>query len=346
MIAVLFLLVGMAALSLAHELGHAAVARSLGLHITHIGIGLGPAWLRFEWRGTRWLIGPVPLGGFVRVAELGPEHIEWEQDGARWFSARCFIKRVAVIVAGPAANYGLAAVVAFALAFGWGIETGHSKGLKVVSVDEGARQAGLAVGDLVSHINGHAIESLRTLSFALADSGADGRAVVSLTRGGLELQMRMPRLRAPHGAWGLGAGYIVEPELRRLGPLPCLVHALVAPIVEAHAMLAHAAAALAPRREAGPRPLGIVGLADRVHATKGWDMRRVLMLAVSLSVAMGLFNLLPFPGLDGGRLFIEMVQAARRRRLPARFLVAIQVTGGLLLLAAWILLTGYEIGHL
>jgi membrane-associated protease RseP (regulator of RpoE activity) len=91
------------------------------------------------------------------------------------------------------------------------------------------------------------------------------------------------------------------------------------------------------------RPLGIVGLADRVQATKVWSARRGLMLAISLSVAMGLFNLLPFPGLDGGRLCIEAVQAARRRRLPTRSLIAIQVTGGSILLAAWLLLTAFEI---
>ena len=73
MIAVLLLLVGMAALSLAHELGHAAAARCFGLHITDICIGLGPALLHFERRGIRWMIGPIPLGGFVRVAELAPE---------------------------------------------------------------------------------------------------------------------------------------------------------------------------------------------------------------------------------------------------------------------------------
>jgi regulator of sigma E protease len=58
---------------------------------------------------------------------------------------------------------------------------------------------------------------------------------------------------------------------------------------------------------------------------------------------MGLFNLLPFPGLDGGRLCIEAVQAARRRRLPTGTLIALQVTGGLILLAAWLLLTAFEI---
>jgi len=347
MIAVLLLFVGMAALSLAHELGHAAAARTCGFHITDICIGLGPALLRFERRGIRWMIGPVPLGGFVRVAELAPDNIESKSEGTAWFSAGSIARRMAVIGAGPATNYVLAAIVTLALTFGWGIETGRAQGLRVVSVDEGTRQAGLAVGDLVSQANGHAVSDLRSLSNALADSDGGGLAMVSLHRGGLPVQVRLPRLRARSGAWGLGAAYVIEPELLQVGLARTLVHALSAPMLEARTMLVHAANVLTRRRTASARslgrPLGIVGLADRVQATKVWSARRGLMLAISLSIAMGLFNLLPFPGLDGGRLCIEAVQAARRRRLPTRSLIAIQVTGGLILLAAWLLLTAFEI---
>ena len=339
--AILLLLVGVAVLSLAHELGHAAVAFVLQLHITDLGLGLGPALLRFEWRGIRWMIGPIPLGGFVRVAELAPDATNVET--AACFSGKSLAKRIAVIIAGPAANYLLAALIALALAIGWGIETGHAKGLRVMSVDESTQKTGLTVGDLVSQINGVAIDDLRSLSRALKDSGSDGLAFVSLYRMGSLLQLHMPRQRARNGAWGLGAAYILEPELHRLGPLDGLVHAWTTPFLEARTLLVHAASMLRPRQATGARPLGIVGLADRVHTMKGWSLRRVLMLGISLSVAMGLFNLLPFPGLDGGRLCIEAVQAAQRRRLPTGTLIALQVTGGLILLAAWLLLTAFEI---
>ena len=343
MIAVILLLAGMAMLSLAHELGHAAAAYGFGLRVTDICIGLGPALVRFERRGVRWMIGPIPLGGFVRVAELAPEDTDLQDDGKSWFSVGSVAKRISVIIAGPAANYLLATVVALALALGWGVETGRANGLKVVSADDSAKQAGLAAGDLVSQVNGHAIGDLRSLSRALADSSDDGLALVSLRRGALDLAIRAPRLRARNGAWGLGAAYVIEPELRQLGLFEGMVHALAEPLLEARSMLVHGVATLTPRRAAGSRPLGIVGLADRVHATKSWSARRVLLLGISLSVAMGLFNLLPFPGLDGGRLCIEAMQTAWQRRLPARTIIAIQVTGGTILLAAWLLLTAFEI---
>jgi len=345
MIAVLLLFVGMAALSLAHELGHAAAARCFGLHITDICIGLGPALLHFERRGIRWMIGPIPLGGFVRVAELAPETTDVQSDGKAWFSAKFVVTRISVIIAGSAANYLLAAILALALGFGWGIETGHAQGLRVMWVDESARQVGLAVGDLVSQVNGHAIDNVQQLSHALTDPVRDGLALVSLHRASSPLQLRMPRLRARNGAWGLGASYVIEPELRRLSIFDGLVHALTLPMLETRTMLVHAVGMLTPRQAGSTRPLGIVGLADRVHSTKGWNVRRVLMLGISLSVAMGLFNLLPFPGLDGGRLCIEAMQKARGRRLPRRTLIIVQVMGAMILLVAWLVLSAFEICH-
>jgi len=343
MIAMLLLLAGMAMLSLAHELGHAATAYGLGLHVTDICIGLGPALVCFERRGIRWMLGPIPLGGFVRVAELAPEATDLQDNGKAWFSGISLAKRMTVILAGPAANYLLASSVALALALGWGIATGRANGLRVVSVDESAKHAGLAAGDLVAQVNRHAIDDLRSLSRALADSSDDGLALLSLRRGALALDLRMPRLRARNGAWGLGAAYVIDPELRQLGLFEGLVHALAEPLLEGRSMIVHGAATLTSSRKAVFRPLGVVGLADRVRSTKSWSVRRVLLLGLSLSVAMGLFNLLPFPGLDGGRLCIEAVQAVRQRRLPAHALIAIQVTGGMILLAAWFLLTAFEI---
>ena len=111
-------------------------------------------------------------------------------------------------------------------------------------------------------------------------------------------------------------------------------------------MSTHAMEALRSPRTSKHRPLGVVALADRVYTTSSWTLRRILALAVSLSMAMGLFNLLPFPGLDGGRLCVEAAQAVARRRLPPHALIAIQATGGLILLAAWLALTVFELYRL
>jgi len=339
MLAVFALLAGMALLSLVHEVGHAAAARLVGLHITDICLGLGPPLFSFERRGIRFLLAPIPLGGFVRVAEFSPDYRRPN------LSCSSSILRMVVIVAGPATNYLFAALTAFVLISVLGIETGGSKGLKVVSADAGAAHAGLVAGDLIFQVNGRPVKDLRSLSQALAASDADADAVVAVSRGRQPKELRMSRLHARSGAWALGAAYTVEPEIRRTGLGEALGYALARPLQESASMSARAAAAI-KASPANVRPLGIVGLADRVHAAKGWTWRRALTLAISLSVAMGLFNLLPFPGLDGGRLCIEAAQAICRRQLSPRWLIAIQVTGGLILLAAWVSLTAFEIHRL
>jgi regulator of sigma E protease len=212
--------------------------------------------------------------------------------------------------------------------------------LRVARADPGAAAAGLAGGDLLYQVNGQRVKDLPSLSAALASGGAE--ATVAVVRGGQPVLLHVARVRGRGGGWGLGAAYTTEPELRRLDGGQAWVHAVATPWAAAASMSTRAVAAVLAT-SAKERPLGIVALADRVHAARGWTWPRALSLALSLSVAMGLFNLLPFPGLDGGRLCIEGAQALCRRQLPRRWLVGVQVTGGLLLLAGWIALAAHEI---
>ena len=345
MIAVLIFFAGMAMLSLVHEVGHAAAASMLRLHITDVCIGLGPPLLVFHRGGIRISLAPLPLGGFVRVAELSEESDERPAVADR-FSGVSAIKRLTVIIAGPVANLLFATALAFAATLSMGIDTGHSSGLRVVRADDGPTLAGLATGDVVVQINGRTVRDLPSLSQSLETVDANGNANVTVSRRGETRQIILPRSRGRGGTWGLGAVYTAEPELRHVGPVAAASYALSAPLREAFAMAAHAMDALKSPRTSSHRPLGVVALADRVYTTRTWTVRRVLTLATSLSVAMGIFNLLPFPVLDGGRLCIEAAQALARRRLPTRVLIAIQAVGGLLLLTAWLALTAFEIYRL
>jgi regulator of sigma E protease len=337
MFAVLVLLAGTALISAVHELGHAVAAKLLGLHITDICLGLGPPIVTIKRGDIRILLAPIPLGGFVRVTELSPDYRRTD------LSFLPSVGRLAVIAAGPAANYLFASLVAFTLVLGLGVETGGGRALKVVSVDAGTAPFGLIAGDLVVQVNGRPVADLRSLSLSL--EAGDGDAVVTVDRKGQSVGLRLPRHHARSGAWGLGAAYTIDPEIRRAGLGEAVVYAVANPLRQAASWSARALAALktSPTKA---RPLGIVGLADRVHASTGWTWRRRLALAISLSVAMGLFNLLPFPGLDGGRLCFEGVQSILRRQWSTRWLYAVQVVGGLLLLVAWIALTAFEIFHL
>lgn len=96
------LLVGV--LVLVHELGHFAVARLCGVRVLRLSLGFGPRLVSARWRGTEYVLAAVPLGGYVRLLGEDPSDVVPEVERGRSFSSKPLWQRVAVVLAGPAAN--------------------------------------------------------------------------------------------------------------------------------------------------------------------------------------------------------------------------------------------------
>jgi len=321
--------VGLGGLILVHEFGHAVAARLAGLSVLDFSLGLGPSFARLRWGSTTIRFGVIPFGGFVRVAELEPG-----VEGADRFRPRSVVGRLLVTLAGPLANYLVAAMLAAAVAAGWGVDTGRVIGLQVTATGEHGAAAGLQVGDVVVAVGERHIERVADLAPAFGATGG-GPAQLRVLRDGRPVELVAQPIRS-NGRWGLGARYAVLPDLQPVQPPGALAAGLAYPVERSIELLRNAASMLAPNT--GVRPVSAVGLADRVSRAGAWDARRVLALLALLSVVVGLFNLLPLPGLDGGRAVLEVVEAARRRRLPARWAIGIQVAGGVVLLGLWLVL--------
>lgn len=325
---VIVVIVGLSVLALLHELGHAAAARLCGMTVTDFSVGLGPPWRRWQWGATRVSLAVVPFGGFVRVAEMAPDALE----DPRRFTLRNVSRRLAVTLAGPLSNYLVAACCGLAMAAGWGVDTGRIAGLEVTAVSTHANQSGLRPGDVLLSVDARPVTSLRELSTSLEQAhGAPVRLLVR--RGAVRRELDATPLERA-GRWGFGARYVVRPELREVGAAAAVAHGLTFPLSKARTVLGNAGQML--RASSAVRPLSPVGLADRVARSGQWDARRALGFAALLSVVVGLFNLLPLPGLDGGRLVIESTEAALRRRIARRVAIGIQVAGAVVLLALWL----------
>jgi regulator of sigma E protease len=316
-------------LTLIHELGHAAMARALGLHVTVLSVGFGPPFARFRVRGVAVLLCVVPFGGFVRVAELsGDEPTELP-----------LARKLAVILAGSGANYALAALLGVGLTLGWGRETGRVEGLEITAVSERATQAGLAMGDVIVRADDREVASVQALQEVF--QAANGAAVrLDVTRASV---VRRVEAIAEPGRAGLGARYVPRPELVRDGALRAIGSGLLDPARRTATLARNGYATIverfAPTRGGArggtsARPASPIGLASRVAQSGRWDARRVLSFGALLTVVIGLFNLLPLPGLDGGRAALALIERARGRRLRARAAFAIQLAGGLALFAA------------
>jgi len=163
-----------------HEFGHFWVARRLGIKVLRFSIGFGkPLWKRtFGKDKTELVIAALPLGGYVKMLD----EREGEVDAAeltRAFNRQSVKTRIAVVVAGPAANF-LFAIVAY-----WAMFVTGAPGLKPVVGEvtpaSYAAEAGVLAGDEILAVAGEATPTWEATVLALLDAGLDGQDTVGLT---------------------------------------------------------------------------------------------------------------------------------------------------------------------
>lgn len=148
-----------------HEYGHFWVARRCGIKVLRFSIGFGPALLRWHDRqGTEYAIAAIPLGGYVKMLDEREAPVaEHELDQA--FNRKTVKQRIAVVAAGPIANF-LLAILAFWLVAVVGIST-VAPVLGPVPSGTPAAQAGLHEGLEIVAVDGSDIRSWHDINLQL-----------------------------------------------------------------------------------------------------------------------------------------------------------------------------------
>ena len=171
---ILAFVVALGVLVTIHEYGHYQVARSLGIRILKFSVGFGPA-LWSTRRGsdqTEFAVCAIPLGGYVKMldereAPVPPEELH------RAFNTQTVGRRMAVVVAGPLANFVLA-IVLYWLMFMAGV-TGPRPIIGEVTPNGVAATAGLRVGDEILAVEGRPTVLWDSVMSAAVDGLLDGR---------------------------------------------------------------------------------------------------------------------------------------------------------------------------
>jgi regulator of sigma E protease len=159
-----------------HEFGHFWVARRLGFKVLRFSVGFGrPLWSRTARDGTEYVLAIVPLGGYVKMLDEREGPVASE-DLAAAFTRRPHWQRIAVLLAGPAANF-LFAILVLA---GTYLVQGSSDVRAVlgpVTVDSPAARAGVRGGDEIIAIGGHEITGQGEAVIGLLDAVSSGGPV-------------------------------------------------------------------------------------------------------------------------------------------------------------------------
>ena len=326
---ILMAIVALGVLIIVHEGGHFLVARLSGMRVDRFSIGFGPKLFSFTRKGTIFQIAAIPLGGFVQIAGLNPGEESIAADDPRAYPNRPVWQRLATIFAGPGTNYIFAAFLMVIIFLIYGVPVaGKLPVVGGVLDNTPAAAAGLKMEDELVSIDGTKLTDFEQVSKYIA--AAQGKPVkVDVLRDGKPMSFTIqPQKEAD--TWRIGIQ--IEPKLEyQAAPAgECVKEGLMFPIRQSAGILHGLKEILARRQKA--QFSGPVGIVKEMQRRIAQGFREALMIIAIISVYLGLFNLLPLPALDGGRLVFLGWEAISRRRVNQRIEQTVHLVGMVVLL--------------
>ena len=325
-----------------HEFGHYIAARLFKIEVEEFGFGFPPRLVKlFTYKGTEFTLNWIPFGAFVRPkGENDPGTTGGLAAASPW-------TRLGVLLGGPFMNV-LTGIIIFTVMFmRIGAPNPHSVQVVEVSTDSPAAAAGVQLFDLIKTLDGQPVDSMERLS-SLVQQNLDKEVTLGLEREGNLLSVKLtPRSNPPVNEGPLGIS--MSNAYEQVSLLQAIPAAAVTAGEQARQLFALPGKLLtgqaAPQesRLVGPKGMfDIYAEATRRDAAAGTSPLEpaavnVLFFVGTISVALGLTNLLPIPALDGGRIIFVLPELIFRKRVPAKYENVVHLVG----FAALLLLMGY-----
>ena len=342
-----------------HEAGHFWAARWTGSPGKEVAIGFGPRLLQWKRKKyeTQFFLRLIPAGGYCMF--YGEDDVEEkEKDDPRAMHHFAAWRRIVTVAAGPVMNFVLALIVAACIFASVGEDTHGVYGYTVIqSVVPGspAEAAGLKSQDVILSINGEDASGLAAdgenykVSALIDACAGDGPLSVAVKRGNETLTVQAtPRYDEAEKRHMLGVTLLVQytpgytsvslPRAVQLGARYC--------VQAGGAILGSLRDLVTTGRgfEESSGPVGIIRLIaeETQSAAKTSGAGAVItyaQLLVLISVNLGLFNLIPIPGLDGSRIVFLLIEAVRGKPVPRKAEAYVHTAGYVLLLGLMLVMT-------
>lgn len=328
-LSILGVIAGLGLLMVVHESGHYFAARAFGMRVTKFSIGMPPVLLRHQRKDspTIFQIGAIPFFAYVQIAGMNPlEEVDPNDKGS--YANASLLGRIVTIVAGSLANYVCASVLFFAGLIIGG-EMLHTTVVKNAFEGDPAQKAGIMAGDKIVEAEGAPVTDWLKFRELVLKRPNTAVPIVVERKG-----ERVPLVVTPVPSGKAGEGRIgLEPEAKS-SPIPVGRAASLAVKLPAKVvgdLLTGLTNWVRGREEVklgGP----VMMMKEGQKAAKGGTGDLLFFLA-ALSANLALFNLLPFPALDGGRLMFLGYEAVSRRRPDAMVEAHVHLVGFVMLLA-------------
>ena len=327
---IIMAILGFSLLIIVHELGHFIMAKVNGIKVEEFSIGMGPEIFSKQGKETQYSLRLFPIGGYVKM--LGEEEVS---DDERSFSSKSPLRRISVILAGATMNI-IFAIVVFSIYF---TNIGFSEPVVSNFLESSpAQEAGLEIGDRIIKIDGSKVFTASDVSIGI--QLAKGKEIELLVdRNGIEKELTItPNVVEVNGTTAYQIGYY-----NTLVENPSIAQAIKHTFNETISLVGQTYKSLKLmvtgnvnfKTDVGG-PVTIIKMSGQ--AAKSGIATLAYFLAF-ISINLAVFNLLPFPALDGGWTVILLIELITRRKVPDKIVGAANYVGFMILIGFMILVT-------
>ena len=335
-----------------HELGHFFVAKWCGVRVEEFGFGLPPKiWgYRPKDSETEYTLNALPIGGFVRLYGEDGE----ERQSPRSFAAQHPAKKIAILTAGVIMNL-IIAWVAFTI-------VGLMGSLSIISEDQladnpeartivtqvapesPAEEQGLRFGDQIVSINGDQVVTPSDIREIIGANQGQTLSV-DIQRGSTTETIEvLARENAPEdqGSVGISMQLVINQRVGLLQAMQEAVMRIWTVVVTTITILSQMIGSwIVPGVEvpAEADVRGPVGMVSAVGEFRQLGLSYVITFVGLISTSLALFNILPIPALDGGRIVFVAIEWIKGSPVKAEWEAAVHTTGFMLVIGLSILIT-------
>lgn len=326
-----------------HELGHFLSAKAFGVGINEFAIGMGPKLFSKKGKdGVLYSVRLIPMGGYVSM--VGEDE---DVDDEKALCRKPVWQRIIIVAAGAIMNILLGFVImGIVVTFSQTIYSTTVEGFNVVDESgnylEPQEVYGIKIGDTIEKIGNRKINVRNDFVYEVMFVGAEPVDVTVIRNGEKIILENIVFDTYSEGGIVFGnAGFIRTTELEKT--FPEIIKQSVFQSVSMIRML-WSTILNTFKGEYGTESLsGPVGVIEQVEETASYGWNAFLLMAVMITMNVGMVNLMPLPALDGGRLFFMLIELVRGKPINPKYEGYVHAAGLAILMGLMLFVTYNDI---
>ena len=320
-----------------HEFGHFIAAKLLGVKVNEFAVGFGPKLFSKQGKETKYSVNLIPLGGYCAM-----EGEDEDSGDNRAFCNKKPWRRFIIIAMGAIFNLILGLViVAITLA---PQEAFNSTVVAEFKENAVSSESGLMVNDKITEVEGRKIFSTYDLSYAFTNV-KDGKIDITVIRDGRRVELKDVAFNSSEedGISYLEVDFYVYGIKKTVGSY---IEQTFATAASYCAVVWRSLIDIIGGKYGISAVSGPVGVTAAIGSAAKVSLANLLPIMAIITINLGLFNLLPIPALDGGRLLFILIEMIFRKPVPQKYEAAVHAAGFAVLIAFMLFITAKDIWSL